>query len=339
MKKIFVVVCLIIFCKNHLFAQAGAGMKLGPRHQNYIDSIKNSTYPSLFPIWGKKLSKRGFDLQYPYGFMLNTYIGSQQVNISDLKVGFNDMEPVPLDFIKFGEVKARIQSVTVRPDVWILPFADLYGIAGASWAQTDVNITEPFAFNTTANFNGSTVGLGTTLAFGYHGMIFLGDINHTWTKMNNIKGTIGTTMVTPRVGMNFLFKERPDRSIALWVGAPGVFINRTTEGTISVGDLKTNANKTDLEAAANGTPEWFQDLTPPQQAIVKAIAQKIIDKINGLDPGDATISYSLIKRPTSNWSMCAGGQFQLNHHWQFRTEFGFFGGRQSVLISGNYRWR
>ena len=52
-----------------------------------------------------------------------------------------------------------------------------------------------------------------------------------------------------------------------------------------------------------------------------------------------TISYSLIKKPTSNWNMCVGTQFQASHRWQFRTEFGFLGGRESILISGNYRFR
>ena len=64
--------------------------------------------------------------------MLNTYLGSQKVLISGLKVGINDKEPVPLEFTKFGEVKAKIQSLTVSPDVWILPYLDLYAIAAGS---------------------------------------------------------------------------------------------------------------------------------------------------------------------------------------------------------------
>ena len=64
--------------------------------------------------------------------MLNKYFGSQKVLMSDLKVGINDKEPVPLEFTKFGEVKAKIQSITVSPDVWILPYLDLYAIAAGS---------------------------------------------------------------------------------------------------------------------------------------------------------------------------------------------------------------
>ena len=106
-----------------LFGQAGTGSNYGPKHAAYIDSIKNSEYTWKLPIWGKKVSKRGIDLPYNAGIMLNTYIGSQKILISDLKVGVNGKDPVPLDFIKFGEVKAKIQNITVRPDVWLLPFA------------------------------------------------------------------------------------------------------------------------------------------------------------------------------------------------------------------------
>ena len=47
-------------------------------------------------------------------------------------MGINDKEPVPLEFTKFVEVKAKIQSINVNPDVWILPYLDLYAIAAGS---------------------------------------------------------------------------------------------------------------------------------------------------------------------------------------------------------------
>jgi len=34
-----------------------------------------------------------------------------------------------------------------------------------------------------------------------------------------------------------------------------------------------------------------------------------------------------------------GKQFQASHRLQFEAEFGFFGRRESILISGNYRFR
>lgn len=330
---------ILILISAKAFTQAGAGTKYGPKQQAYVDSIKNSNYKWALPIWGKKLSGRGFDLPYNTGIMLNPFIGKQKVLISDLKVGVNDRDPVPLDFIKFGDVVAKTQAITVRPDVWILPFFDLYAIGGISFAQTNVSITAPFTMNTAANFKGNTFGLGTTFAAGYHGIICIVDINHTWTHLNKIEGAIKANMIDARVGTNFLMKNKPDRSLALWIGGMGIFINRTTEGSIDFSELKTNASRPEMESIVNETASWFDDLTPAQKTIMKQLAQAIINKIDGNGDKDVIINYSLVKKPTSNWSMCAGGQFQFNHRWQIRTEAGFFGGRSSLLLSCSYRFR
>ncbi|RFM27308.1 hypothetical protein [Deminuibacter soli] len=333
-----IITLLLNIATVSLFAQAGAGMKYGNNRKAYTDSIKNSNYKWIFPAWGKKLTKKGFDVPYPIGIMINPFIASQKVNISDLQVGFNGNEPVALDFIKFSEVKANLQSVTVRPDLWVLPFLDVYGIAGASYAQTNVSISDPVAFSTKANFHGSTFGIGTTLAGGYHGIITIIDINHTWSFMNNIDGSAQATMFTPRIGYNFLFKQKPYRNVAVWAGVPGFFINTTTQGTFSLSG-KININKDALEEIVQETAAWYQDLKPAQQKVVKEIAQKLLDKISGIDIKDAYVNYSLKKRPASNWSMCVGAQYQFNHSWQVRTEIGFLGGRKSLLLSANYRFR
>ncbi len=341
MKKIVISICIAVMLLQtaETFAQAGAGSKYGPKQQEYVDSIKNSDYKWKLPVLGKKLSAKGFDLPYNSGIMLNPFIGKQKVLISDLKVGFNDHPPVPLDFVKFGDVEAKTQAITVRPDVWILPFFDLYAIAGVSYAQTNVSIIAPFTMNTNAKFNGTTLGLGTTFAAGYHGIICIVDVNHTWTNMDKIKGSIKASMVDARLGMNFLFKNKPYRSIAVWVGGQGMFINRTTEGSIDLSDLKTNATREDMEGIANETSDWYNSLTPAQKTVMKQIAQGVVERINGGGSKDLIITYSLVKKPVSNWSMCAGGQFQLSHKWQLRTEVGFFGGRSSFLLSCSYRFR
>lgn len=328
-------VAILLF---HFSASAqGGGVKLSARDQ-YLDSLKRMDADWPLPIWGNRLLKKGFDLQYPFGAMINAFAATQKVVISDLKVGFNDMDPVPFDFIKFGDVKANAISTNARVDAWILPFMDLYGIAGKTWTKTEVNIAEPFQMKSNANFDGSTLGIGTTIAGGYHRFVTIIDLNHTWTTLENIKGTINSTMFTPRLGYNFIMKNKADMSITVWIGASGMFINRTTEGTIALSDLETDASREKLQEIVDGAETWYQGLTKPQQAVVKQIAQKLLDKLDGLDIKDATVSYSLNKRPTSNWSMNLGAQWQLNHRWQVRTELGFFGGRQSVLLSGNYRW-
>lgn len=336
--KLYFMTGLLVLLQLSAQGQAGAGMKVGDNNEHYHDSIRRAGYPYRFPILGSKMVAKGFSVQYPVGAMLNFTDGTQKVNITDLKVGFNDIAPVPLDFIKFGDVKATMQSATTRVDLWVLPFIDLYGIVGLVQAKTNVNIVSPFEFSSEADFKGYTMGLGATLAGGYHGIITVTDINYTWTHMNKLDDVVKSLMVTPRVGYNFSFKEKPYKSVALWVGTTGFFVNQGTAGSIDLSDLGSTMSKDQAEKIVAETEQWYQALTKPQQVVVKRIAQSILNKINNL-PDDIVVNYSLKKTPVSHWSLVIGGQYQFNKRWQVRTEVGFLGGRSSVLLSGNYRWR
>jgi hypothetical protein len=306
--------------------------------EKYIDSIKNSTWPYVLPIWGKKIVKRGVDLQYPFGVMVNYLAASQKVNISDLEVGINNSPMVPLNFVKFGEVKADVQTLNARIDVWTIPFIDFYGIFGKTWASTNVNLIEPFNFSTVAKFNGGVLGAGVTLGGAYHRVFATLDYNNTWASFDQIQSAVHSQMLAPRFGYTFPFKNKPWMNFAPWIGFSGFFVNHGTVGSINLNDLKSSTDESNLDGAINGTSDWYQNLTPAQKVVVKQIAQKIKDQINGNNVDGVTINYSLKKRPTSTWSMTAGGQFQLNHRLQFRTEAGFLGGKKSILTSVNYRF-
>lgn len=318
-----------------VFAQTGQEKSIKER---YVDSIKSSNYPYIFPAWAKKITKKGIDMPLPAGVMANYYAGSQTMTISDLQVGFNNNPQVPLDFIKFGDIKANFQSINTRVDLWVLPFVNLYGIFGETYANTEVNIAEPFTFSTTAKFKGPTAGAGMSVGGAVRGIFGIGNYNVTWTSLDKISGTIFTQNMGFRAGHAIPFRSRPDRNFTLWIGATGVYVNRTTEGTIKFSDLTTDASRAELDKIKDMTADWYQTLTPAQKVVTKQIAEKLSDKIDGLDLKDASLTYSLIKRATSNWSMLAGAQFQLNHHWQARVETGFLGGRSSFLGSVNYRF-
>jgi len=335
MLRRILILCICLMIPACVLAQTEQVLTI---REKYVDSLKRSTYPYTFPAWGQKIVKKGIALPLPAGVMVNYFAGSQLINISDLKVGFNGGQQVPLDFIKFGQVKANFQSVSTRVDLWVLPFVNLYGIFGETFATTHVNITDPFTFSSTAKFKGPTTGMGLSVGGAVHGIFFIADYNDTWSFLDKIDGAVFTQSFSPRVGHAINFKDHPTRNVTLWIGASGIFVNRTTEGTINMSDLNPNISQQTLDDIKNETAAWFQTLTPAQKVVTKQIAQAISDKFAGLDVKDASISYSLNKRATHHWSMLAGGQFQLNPRWQFRSEAGFLGGRSSILGSVNYRF-
>jgi hypothetical protein len=70
-------------------------------------------------------------LPKPYGVSL-LYTGvNQDVDLSDLRVGFNDSGEVPIDnFTAFETSTADNRSVQVKLDFYLLPFLNVFGIVG-----------------------------------------------------------------------------------------------------------------------------------------------------------------------------------------------------------------
>ncbi len=322
-----------------VFAQVDSGVKVTQRQDDgqMLDSVKQTKYPYTFPLLGKKAASKGFLLPYPLGIMLNAFNGSQQVSISDLSVGINNSAGTPVipytsldDVVHFGEVKAVINNVNARADVWVLPFLDVYGIFGKAWVQTDVSIDRildsPVDISTSAKFDGYVYGFGGMLTGGIHSFFASLDYNMVWTHFDQMAKDNSAMNLSLRTGYVIHLKH-PESNVALWLGAGRVYLNSITEGTINLADVAP-----DLGGNYQNT-DWYQGLKPRVQDIVDRTVENFVDK----NKGDV-INYSLTKRPVNNWTMIIGAQYQLNRRWQFRTEVNVLGGRRSGLLSANYRF-
>ncbi len=314
-------------------AQVDAGVKVTPGQQQgqMLDSVRNTPYPYTFPLLGKRVAGRGFLLPYPIGVMLNLYRGSQDVNISDLGVGVNDEPMVSLDeMVKFGEVQAKVSNVNMRADLWLLPFLDLYGIFGKAWVETQVNMNSiaghPVDISTTAKFDGYVYGAGGMLTGGVRSVFFSADYNMVWTHFDAMTTNNRVSNFSLRTGYIFHLK-RGDNNLAVWSGAGRAFMSSKTVGEIKLSDVAPDMGE-DYRSK-----DWYADLSPAMQHMTDQVVENFVDKHKG-----DVIHYTLKKRPTHNWSMIAGAQYQANRRWQLRTEVNFLGGRRSGLISANYRF-
>ena len=117
------------------------------KHEAYTDSLKAINYDRILPIWGAGAYKQGFDIPYPLGLMVNTIWMKQGLIIDNLQLGLTtdnlDIPLTPIEFIKFGENYNSSFSTTFRPDIWILPFLNVYGLFGAGRSRTEVNLVAP----------------------------------------------------------------------------------------------------------------------------------------------------------------------------------------------------
>ena len=296
------------------------------------DSILKN-YHNVFPIWGRKAIEKGFDLPYPAGLGVNFVYASQNIDLTNLGLSTGTNPVVPVDFIKFGETKAPVLTPNLRADLWVLPFLNVYAFGGVAWVTTDVEIAEPVPFTTKVEQSGYYAGLGGTATMGIKHNWLAFDLNTAWTKTEKLDEPVRARIFGIRLGR--AQKLQGTQRVAIWLGAMKQTLKSTTNGSINLseviaggGDGSDGGGFEDYEDS-----EWYQGLPPAQRRVV----DEIVKRLQGIDPSDVVVNYSLDKATADPWNMIAGASYDFSKTWAGRAETGFIG-RKSVLLMLNYRF-
>ena len=137
MKKLYKISIFTIL-SFFLMSQTGlaqySSKKIKSKHEVYTDSLKKVECNYIFPIWGQGAYQQGFDIPYPIGIMTNFLWMDQGLIIDNMQLGLKtdslDIPMTAIDFIEFGDNKNTSYAFNVSPDVWILPFQNVYGLFG-----------------------------------------------------------------------------------------------------------------------------------------------------------------------------------------------------------------
>ncbi len=320
--------------------------KVRKKYASYEDSLKQFKYNYVFPIWGQGAYKKGFDIPYPIGVMANYMWLKQGILIDNLQLGFKsdskDIPLTPVDFIGFGDNINTSYTVNVRPDIWLFPFLDVYGIFGYGKSHTEVNINrlgeQPFNLTSIVDQGISTAGVGLMGAFGIGPVWLSVDANFTWNKPELLDKSVRVSVVGIRLGHTFVFKKRPDRNFAVWIGAMRASMSSSTVGEIKMIDALPPETWERRDEIVNNYWDWYNnEATPLQKKTADKVLTPIIDRLETAN-GSAVVRYGMDKQVKQLWNGLLGVQFQLNKHWMFRSEAGLVGDRKSILVSVNYRF-
>ncbi len=354
MKKLYKISIFIVL-SIFLIAQHGnaqyATTKVKSKHQAYTDSLKKVDYNYLLPILGQGAYSKGFDIPYPMGIMGNFFWTKQDILIDNLQLGYNgpnnsfELQPVVDEngdeILGFGHNFNESYSINVRPDIWVFPFLNVYGIFGFGRSHTEVNInrlgSHEFDMTSVVDQGISTAGFGVLVAGGVGPVWFSGDFNFTWNKPELTDNATRVNVMGLRMGHSFVNKKRPDRNIALWVGAMGIQMQTDTYGSLTMREAIPDETWERKDQIVANYWDWYDnDATPAQKIIADKILTPIIDGLDARD-GESIIKYGIDKQVKDRWNMLVGAQFQFNKHWMLRSEVGFLGSRTSYLLSLNYR--
>jgi hypothetical protein len=362
-----------LLCVGAAFAHAQvySNKIVGQKNSALADSLKHSAYPYALPIWGDKATKRGYNLPYSAGASLQYFGQRSDIVIDNLQVGFNNGPMYNLDgLVRFDKAKTSSDGVSLRPDIWLFPFLNIYGIFGISSASTDVGYSlylpdssgtdqKVASLGTKVDFTATTFGLGLTPTIGVGGGWVALDMNFTWTDVPQLSKPAQAFVFDPRMGKSFTLRN-PDENVNFWVGGFRLAINTGTTGSIplsealpidqwqnSVNQAIAKVNQLNAENEA-----WWNSLSPPQQAnpanqakyeATKAALERagaFLDSANHAisTAGSSTVEYSIDKRPQDMWNMVVGGQYQLNKSWMARLEVGFLTSRTHLITGVQYRF-
>jgi len=373
MKKlgIFLTLMISLTSISFTYAQYTTDKVVGKKKTELKDSLMHSDYPYMLPIWGKKVVAKGYNLPYSAGLSVQYLWQQSDIIINNLQVGFNNGPKYNLDqIVRFDKATSTSNGVNIRPDFWLFPFLNVYAVFAKSKLSTAINAgvyipdssgawNKILPINTKANFDATTYGFGLTPTFGIGGAFMALDMNFTWTDIPELEKPAYAFVFGPRVGKNFTLKNQKS-NIAIWVGGFRVKLNSGTSGslnatdlfpidkwqsTIDTGYIKVNNAQQNVDAWWNGLTD-AQKANPVNQAKYST-ANNALERAGGIldqasqvvsGAGNASVQYSLDKRPKNMWNFIVGTQYQINKSWMIRAEYGFLGSRQQFIGGLQYRF-
>lgn len=352
-------------------AQVYSNKEVGKKNATLADSLKNAEYPYALPIWGQKATSKGFNLPYSAGLGINYLWQQSDLIINNLQVGFNNGTMYNLDqIVRFDKAISTASAVNVRPDVWLLPFLNVYGILAKAKTSTEVgygiyipdstgNYNQIIALNSKANFDVTSFGFGLTPTVGVGGGWIAMDMNFTWSDVSALEKPAFAFVFGPRFGKTFKMKQ-PEQNIAVWVGGFRLNLKSETTGTVSLSEVlpideagtKIENGYIKVDESQQQVNTWWNGLSNAQQnnPVNKAkyeaannalqLAGQVLDGASSAlsTASTSTIHYSLDKRPKDKWNFIVGSQFQLNKHFMVRAEAGFLASRSQFIGGLQYRF-
>lgn len=199
------------------------------------------------PFLGDLARDRGIELPLPFGVGAVYYFVSRDITVSDLRLGRDGAAPTSIGEHTQVAARSRVNNLNVKLDVWVLPFVNVYAIAGYVWNETDTTFdltlpplepggaSRPRRLTLPTSLEGTVGGLGVTLAGGYGPFFLALDTNAAQADLG-FDDRFHAVVTSLRSGWNGKVGERPLR---VWGNATYWDTFATASGTLVDDDGST----------------------------------------------------------------------------------------------------
>lgn len=313
-----IVACLVI-PEGTAWAQKYPDIKVG-------ENKKKQEYDHLFPLLGKKVAAKGIKLPLPLGIGVNYVFVNQPVAIPKIEINANDGQWLDLsDVIEWKNVESTVHSIQVRPDLWVFPFLNVYGIAGAINSSTLVQLAEPIELTTSPKQWAGSAGWGVIVAFGVENFFLSLNYNMNWAWMELVEGSTLAQTFASRIGYNFTFNN--GMALSLWTGSQGQFVQTGDKGYIQLSEAIGEPGDANIPGDIQSTP-WYTDGPAARRALVDMIVDY---NEGGGTGGDTKIGYAIEKDLEQKWNMLLGARWTISDRWFLTAEAGLIKRWQAVV--------
>ena len=199
-------------------------------------------WSSFLPFMKEEAIKRGYELPLPFGVGVVYNYLQRDIEVTDVRIGVDGEKPQSVSqFLDLGS-NSRVNAALVKADVWLLPFLNLYALAGyihnESTSIGHVTVPRPPPFTGNREFDisipteieGLVGGLGLTVAGGYKEFFIAADANYSQTDLG-FDDSFRAVVASVRTGWNGKFGSVPTR---LWVGGAYWDTANTASSTVDV---------------------------------------------------------------------------------------------------------
>jgi hypothetical protein len=253
---------------------------------------------------GKSLAA-GHELPMPLGISVNVFFLEQNMEAQSISV---DIPPLPLPTgvvqlpaglpAQSAKLESRATSTTAKLDAWLLPFLNVYGVAGYVDGETSASgfsvgglppqLASLLPNSFSIAYSGPVYGGGITLAAGYNRFFASLDANYTESDLDIGDSTIEAFVISPRVGIT---ADLGSLSGSFYVGA------------------------------------MYQDVDEQQNGTVKfpVVGQAV------------PVGYDVISEAEDKWNYLVGANLKAGESWNYGIEVGF-SKRTHVMATLNYRF-
>ena len=205
-------------------------------------------WSNFLPILGKAACELGYVLPRPFGISMGYMHQDQPFDVGGIFVNGIDVKTPGVAVV--NEVQNEESTYTLRADVWILPFWNIYGILGQTSGQAigplmvslepvfpilcklpgnNCNVDTTFKLDYSANVR----GYGTTIAGGYKDFFGMIDFNWSTADLDISLTDAKAKVISSRIGWN---GKIGGFTGVLWVGVMYQDISQTLDLPLDIGE-------------------------------------------------------------------------------------------------------